>query len=223
MAWKEGRDQEFLMLETAAFDPIWTEFNWDREGRCTVPCLRDYSAVFKGRMGALKDEWESYDGSQLETIDFTEAQRKELRIRVAEDSEIVTAPPSPSQLIRRNREELENAPSSAAVPTPKSDHADSFQATLNEEVELREAGVISDYILAEDKFAPNNRTLENFFRGAWTYHIHNQWLKHPEPSSWLSVLEHAHDGFFAGSRTNVYGEKWTGLNLMPYNYWPEFV
>ena len=65
-------------------------------------------------------------------------------------------------------------PSSAAAPTPKSEHADSFQATLNEEVELREAGVIADYVFSEDKFAPNNRTMENFFRGAWTYHIHNQ-------------------------------------------------
>lgn len=50
-----------------------------------------------------------------------------------------------------------------------------------------------------------------------------QWLKHPEPSSWISILEHAHDGFFARARTNIYGENWTGPNIMPYNYWPEFV
>jgi hypothetical protein len=176
MAWKDGRDQEFLMLETAAFDPIWTEFNWDREGRCTVPCLRDYGAAFKGKTGALKDEWESYDGPQLETIDLSEAQRKELRIRGANgySAEVDAAPPHPSRLAGRSREEQENVPSSAAAPTPKSEHADSFQATLNEEVELREAGVIADYVFSEDKFAPNNRTMENFFRGAWTYHIHNQ-------------------------------------------------
>lgn len=48
-------------------------------------------------------------------------------------------------------------------------------------------------------------------------------MKHPEPSSWLSVLEHAHDGFIAGKRTNPYGEKWTGPSIMPYNYWPEYV
>ncbi|KAJ4298981.1 hypothetical protein N0V90_004225 [Kalmusia sp. IMI 367209] len=203
MAWKENRDQEFLMLETAAFDPIWTEFNWDREGRCTVPCLRDYGAAFKGKEGAIKDEWESYDGPQLEQIDLQEAQSKELR--------------------RRGREDHENVPASASSPAPKTEHVDSFQATFDEEVELRKAGVIADYVLSEDKFPPNNRTLENFFRGAWTYHIHNQWLKHPEPSSWFSVLEHAQDGFFAGERTNPYGEKWTGPSLMPYNYWPEFV
>lgn len=50
-----------------------------------------------------------------------------------------------------------------------------------------------------------------------------QWLKHPEPSSWISVIEHAHDQWFAGAVTNMYGEKWTGPPLMPYNYWPEFV
>jgi hypothetical protein len=48
-------------------------------------------------------------------------------------------------------------------------------------------------------------------------------MKHPEPSSWISVLEHAHDGFIAGKRTNAYGEKWTGPSIMPYNYWPEYV
>ncbi|KAJ4377957.1 hypothetical protein N0V83_000787 [Neocucurbitaria cava] len=215
MAWKDGRDQEFLMFETAAFDPIWTEFNWDREGRCTVPCLRDYSAVFRGKTGAIKDEWESYAGPQLETINLEEAQRKELKMRM-------NAP-----VMKRAHEDEENMPTAPVEPSSKQAekgaHADSFQATLDEEVELRKAGVVSDYVLSEDKFPPNNRTLENFFRGSWTYHIHNQWLKHPEPSSWISVLEHAQDGFFAGKRTNPYGEKWTGPSLMPYNYWPEFV
>jgi hypothetical protein len=170
MAWKDGRDQEFKMFETAAFDPIWTEFNWDREGRCTVPCIRDYSAVFKGKIGGVKDEWESYDGPQIERIDLKDAQRKELRM--------------PNNSTQAKRAE-ENAPVSAAAPTPdhgnKAEHPDSFQATLDEEVELRKAGVVADYILAEDKFPPNNRTLENFFRGAWTYHIHNQVCLFPSP------------------------------------------
>ncbi|EAT79494.2 hypothetical protein SNOG_13167 [Parastagonospora nodorum SN15] len=148
MAWKDGRDQEFKMFETAAFDPIWTEFNWDREGRCTVPCLRDYGAVFKGRVGAIKDEWESYSGPQLETIDLKEPQRKELKARAHDEDE-------------------------PAKHTDKNPH-DSFQASLDEETQLRNEGVISDYILDEDKFPPNNRTLSNFFRGSWTYHIHNQ-------------------------------------------------
>ncbi|CBX96173.1 hypothetical protein LEMA_P110920.1 [Plenodomus lingam JN3] len=203
MAWKDGRDREFKMFETAAFDPIWTEFNWDREGRCTVPCIRDYSAVFKGKAGAIKDEWESYDGQQLEAIKLAEQHRE---LRSLPDMDHTHGNETPS-----------------AKHDDKEIHADSFQPTLDEEVELRKAGVVSDYILAEDKFPPNNRTLENFFRGAWTYHIHNQWLKHPEPSSWLSVLEQAQDGFFARKRTNPYGEKWTGPDLMPYNYWPEFV
>lgn len=154
MAWKDGRDLEFKMFETAAFDPIWTEFNWDREGRCTVPCIRDYSAVFKGEAGAIKDEWESYDGSQLEMIDLAKQSRK------------------PRMLSNVKRAY------SSGSPTEKHDnkeaHADSFQPTMDEEVELRRAGVVSDYVLAEDKFPPNNRTLENFFKGAWTYHIHNQ-------------------------------------------------
>jgi hypothetical protein len=171
MAWKDGRDLEFKMLETAAFDPIWTEFNWDREGRCTVPCIRDYSAVFKGKIGGIKDEWESYDGPQLDRIDLKDASRKELTMRVNSTD---------------SKRGEENVPSSAAAPTPnhggKPEHPDSFQPTLDEEVELRNAGVVANYVLSEDKFPPNNRTLENFFRGAWTYHIHNQ------VSSFLSIL-----------------------------------
>ena len=148
MAWKDGRDREFVMLETAAFDPIWTEFNWDREGRCTVPCLRDYSAAFKGKAGAIKDEWESYDGPQLDPVDMHSTSSK-VRSRAVSDGV------------------------NSSIPHTKGEH-ESFSATLDEETQLRTAGVVADYAFAEDKFPPNNRTLENFFRGAWTYHVHNQ-------------------------------------------------
>ncbi|KAF2396982.1 hypothetical protein EJ06DRAFT_482648 [Trichodelitschia bisporula] len=191
MAWKDGRDGELLMLETAVFDPLWTEFNWDREGRCTVPCLRDYGAAFKGKVGSVKDEWESYD-PPVETEH--EPTRVGLRRRGAN-------------------------PPTAPEPEP----TDSFAATSAEEAELRRAGAIGEYVVSEDKFPANNRTLENFYRGSWSYHVHNQWLKHPEPSSWMAVIEHAHDGFFAGQRVNPYGERWRGPALMPYNYWPEYV
>ncbi|KAK7549974.1 hypothetical protein IWX49DRAFT_505674 [Phyllosticta citricarpa] len=214
MAWKDGRDQEFLMLETAAFDPIWTEFNWDREGRCTVPCLKDYSAAFKGKTNSIKDEWQSYDGPQLDHVDLSQ-QRPRTRIQ----SQNVVKGRGPSAEPSRPGSD---APHSAAEQ-PGADHSDSFTATSAEEAELRKKGVVADYRLEEDQYPPNNRTLENFFRGAWTYHIHNQWLKHPEPSSWINVIEIAHDAFFAGTRTNPYGETWDGPDLMPYNFWPEFV
>jgi len=216
MAWKDGRDQELLMLETAAFDPIWTEFNWDREGRCTVPCLRDYGAVFKGKLNAYKDEWESYDGQPLPMIDLTAPTAT--RPNVARNEY------EPESDVARERNKRQQPLQKRNPPTaPPAEPTDSFHATSAEEAELRNAGAIAEYIPEQDKYPPNNRTMENFFRGAWTYHIHNQWMKHPEPSSWMSVIEHAHDGFFAGERTNMYGERWTGPPLMPYNYWPEFV
>ncbi|EKG11445.1 hypothetical protein MPH_11460 [Macrophomina phaseolina MS6] len=216
MAWKDGRDQEFLMLETAAFDPIWTEFNWDREGRCTVPCFTDYSQAFKGKAGAIKDEWQSYDGPQLPRVDLSQ-QKPRTRI---DSQSVVEGRTSDGEGSRPGSD----APhSSAAQQKPGSTSSDSFSATSAEEKQLREKGVVADYRFEEDKFPPNNRTLENFFKGAWTYHIHNQWLKHPEPSSWINVMEIAHDAFFAGTRPNPYGETWGGPDLMPYNYWPEFV
>ncbi|KAF2452845.1 hypothetical protein BDY21DRAFT_328433 [Lineolata rhizophorae] len=204
MAWKDGRDTEFLMLETAAFDPIWTEFNWDREGRCTVPCLKDYGAAFKGKKGGLKDEWQSYDGPQLESVD--------LEGHDARTDDTTTATTTAT----------DGGDDVGQDPEADSPATDSFSATSDEEAALRRAGIVADYQLAEDKYPPNNRTLAHFFRGAWTYHVHNQWLKHPEPNSWIHVLQQAHSGFFAGERTNPYGERWEGPNVQAYNFWPEF-
>ncbi|KAK4999774.1 hypothetical protein LTR66_001270 [Elasticomyces elasticus] len=228
MAWKDGRDQEFLMLETAAFDPIWTEFNWDRDGRCIVPCLRDYGAAFKGKTLALKDEWESYDGEQLKHIDEASTHTARETEKPAAASGLIADEPhetkQPLVPQRRKRGVIvqADAPDHLSI-TAMAEPLDSFTTTDEEEAALRKAGIVADYVIEGDKYAPNNRTLENFFRGAWTYHVHNQWLKHPEPSSWLDVIQQAHNGFFARSRTNMYGEKWTGPDIMPYNRWPELV
>lgn len=232
MAWKDGRDRELLMLETAAFDPIWTEFNWDREGRCTVPCIKNYGEAFKGRPGAISYEWESYDGPQLPTISAgSEDKANELRKR--DEPALISSRIDVRQRPRSVMSKEATRPSSSS-PASSSAQAmmevesmpeplDSFAMTSDEEAELRRAGVVKEYVLEEDKYPANNRTLENFFRGAWTYHVHNQWTKHPEPSSWFDVLERAHDGFFHGARTNPYGDKWAGPSVLPYNKWPDMV
>jgi hypothetical protein len=61
-----------------------------------------------------------------------------------------------------------------------------------------------------------NRTLENFYRGAYAIHVHNLWGLQYEPGSWIDVLTRAHDGFFAGERTNAYGERWEGPRIEGY-------
>ena len=140
MAVKDHRNQEFHMLETAAFDPIWTEFNWDRLGRCTVPCVHDYGQVFKSKNAfPLHDEWESYDGEALKAKSATSHHFWELSRRSEEEQEVKT--------VDRN----------AAV-----------------EVFDQDLLIKAEYKIEEDNYAPTNRTLENFFRGAWTYHVHNQ-------------------------------------------------
>lgn len=228
MAWKDGRDRELLMLETAAFDPIWTEFNWDREGKCTIPCLRDYGAAFKGKQYAVKDEWESYQGEQLPLVDLnSDKALKPFPERPTSRSILATLEDSIDKLTHRSlvtRSVIPHDGSHDSVDiAPMAEPLASFETTKEELTALRESGAVSDYVLEEDKYPPNNRTLENFFKGAWTYHIHNQWLKAPEPSSWFAVIQSAHDGFFAGARTNPYGESWTGPDLAPYNRWPEAV
>lgn len=216
MAWKDGRDQEFLMLETAAFDPIWTEFNWDREGRCTVPCLRDYSAVFKGKAGALKDEWESYDGPELPAYNTSTSSKTSGIL-----SSIANAI-HPERSSIQARSVVSQDPESDRITIEEmAEPLGSFTTSDEETAALTASGVVKEYILEEDKYPVNNRTLENFFRGAYTYHIHNQWTKHPEPSSWLDVMQSAHDGFFAGKRMNPYGEKWRGPELARYNEFAE--
>ena len=169
MAWKDGRNDEFLMLETAAFDPIWPEFNWQREGRCIVPCFRNYADAFKGRRNAIRGEWESYDGDPLEAIaldDMSQQEKGENGMGQGESGDVLSSQRS-------------NALESQLAMVPSADQrimapGGSFVATGAEEAELRRAGVVQDYKLEDDSFPPNNRTLENFFRGAWSYHVHNQ-------------------------------------------------
>jgi len=61
-----------------------------------------------------------------------------------------------------------------------------------------------------------NRTLENFYRGAYTVHLHNLWGMQYELGSWIDVITRAHDGFFKGERTNPYGERWNRPKIEGY-------
>lgn len=139
MAVKDHRNPEFHMLETAAFDPIWSIFNRDSLGKCTVPCFHDYGQVFKGRKAfPLNDEWDAYDGPQLKTT---------------------------SSSSRGHLWEFRSTNDVAERATDKNVPIETYD---------RDALSKAEYKLEEDHYPPTNRTLENFFRGAWTYHVHNQ-------------------------------------------------
>ncbi|CZS94836.1 uncharacterized protein RAG0_04678 [Rhynchosporium agropyri] len=184
MAVKDLRNHEFHMLETAAVDPIWTDFDKQLLGKCTVPCLHDYGQAFKGKSGfPLKDEWKTFDGPPLK---------------------------------------LANAKSKGHFWDVRDVGERTVTPVTNELAYDRDFLMKSEYKIEEDNYPPTNRTMENFFRGAWTYHIHNQWLKHPEPSSWLNVIQRAHDGFLSHDRMNPYGEKWDGPNIPEYEINWEF-
>lgn len=165
MAWKDGRNEEFAMFETGLFDPIWGEFNWGREGRCSVPCIKDYGVAFLGTRGAIKDEWESYDGERLpETSMESELIKRVTEVEVEERED--WSPRGRQQSVRRAQSDDPEAPlngtevvtSTSAKPKKGSDGTYGGKK----------------YSLKDDQYPPNNRTLENFFRGAWSYHIHNQ-------------------------------------------------
>ncbi|KAI9822726.1 MAG: hypothetical protein M1826_000430 [Phylliscum demangeonii] len=227
MAWKDGRNQELLMLETAAFDPVWTEFDSERVGPCTVPCFHDYGEVFKGTVDALPAEWDAYGGGT-----GVESRRGDPRRRRREaaddgDGDGHEAGPSHERLLFAvdldGNDHAPSSPSSSSSSSASSSHNATTTTTTtpdeDDETEhlLRAAGLILDYDVDQDRFPATNRTLEHFFRGAWSYHIHNQ------PSSWLDVIQRAHDAFFVDrARSNPYGEAWAGPDLGRYERWPEF-
>lgn len=142
MAVKDHRNQELHMMETALFDPIWTEFNWGRLGLCTVPCFHDYGQVFKGGKNAfpLKDEWEAFEGEHLKPKQRESGHFGE---------------------VKRATKNLVNL---RALKSFRAGTSSIDKITLQK----------SEYVIEQDNYPPTNRTLENFFRGAWTYHIHNQ-------------------------------------------------
>ncbi|KAI9794579.1 MAG: hypothetical protein M1816_004466 [Peltula sp. TS41687] len=257
MAWKDERNEEFLMLETAAVDPLWTEFDSSRVGKCTVPCFKNYGEAFIGKAGAVPGEWKSYeeeeetssrngavvvsraerkdeeDGGdgrneddQLESrsvdMDLRRKRRRRRRLRIGGDSDAASSSTTrkPENNVVVDEEE---APllSLSTTQHQRESHSPSLPEDL--ESRLRSLGVIKDYRIEEDQYPPNNRTLQNFYRGAWTYHIHNQWLKHPQPSSWFDVIQHAHNGFFQSKRSNPYGERWSGPRLANYERWVEYL
>lgn len=144
MSVKDHRNREFHMLETAAFDPIWTEFNRDRLGRCTVPCIHDYAQVFKGKNAfPMKNEWESYDGEPL---------------KLASESKS-----------RAHFWEIKGRTVTSIEGRAVAKNTDVSQTTID-----RDALSKAEYKIEQDEYPPTNRTVENFFRGAWTYHVHNQ-------------------------------------------------
>lgn len=133
MAMKDGRNEEFHMLETATVDPIWTEFNGARVGRCTIPCFHDYGQVFLGSRVAFPkgDEWKAYDGPIFKS-----------KYAILNQQEAASYP---SRVVEKGIQVF--------------DRADLAKM---------------EYRIWEDRYPPSNRTLENFFRGSWTYHVHNQ-------------------------------------------------
>jgi hypothetical protein len=188
MAWKDGRVEELAMFETGLFDPIWGEFNWGREGRCTMPCFKDYGVAFMGTRDAIKDEWQSYDGPQLPLKDRLSRTPTELRARSKKsndnnDDNDENNPEKGIKLLYEQKTGMRhklNRRQNPQVPTQGQtglEPGDSAVAAA--EKPSRSKGPDStyggrDYHIEDDKYPPNNRTMENFFRGAWSYHIHNQ-------------------------------------------------
>ncbi|RGB33390.1 hypothetical protein C1646_704511 [Rhizophagus diaphanus] len=50
------------------------------------------------------------------------------------------------------------------------------------------------------------RKADDFFRGAYAYHWHNNWARELIPTCWMGVINTAYDAFINGTQTNIYGE-----------------
>ncbi|ORY79869.1 hypothetical protein BCR37DRAFT_381302 [Protomyces lactucae-debilis] len=143
---RSGRVEELVMFETGLFDPLWSEFDRGRVGRCCAPCLTSFTEFFQP--GRIRNEWNTLDQEY-------------------------------NKMAAADRHAMLGSASSALIP-------------------------------AEPSY---NRTLSNFYRGAYTHHIHNQWSKLPVPGSWAWVADTTYNQFLSKQRVNPYGEMWTGPAL----------
>ncbi|CAB5162498.1 hypothetical protein RhiirA5_365224 [Rhizophagus irregularis] len=50
------------------------------------------------------------------------------------------------------------------------------------------------------------RKADDFFRGAYAYHWHNNWARELIPTCWMGVINTAYDAFINGTQRNIYGE-----------------
>ncbi|KAF2753416.1 hypothetical protein EJ05DRAFT_494895 [Pseudovirgaria hyperparasitica] len=194
MALTDGRDKEFLKLNDAAFDPVWTIFE-GYEGQCTVPCLTWIDDAFRAQK--FDAEWSAFEGAPLKTLDLSRPQNVKTK--------------------------LDSVQEGSSLAILASILADRSSSVSDLKTALRNVGIVANYDATRDRFAPSNRTMQNFYRGSYAYHIHNQWAKQPEPSSWLDVLQQAHNEFFAGTSTNPYGEQWEGPEVLAYDFYPQLI
>lgn len=262
MAKKDGRNTELMTMEHGLFDALWTNYAGSYEGKPIVPDhAGDYSRAFDGKANSNKGEWQGYEGEQLPVLEINmttvssedmkaianvEHYRNNAMHNSLLKKEIVDANDSSTNTETSNNTTLPLPTHEAKLSHFRAfnqpiGYKDSFVLSPSEIRHLLNLSIVSNYDITVDKYPPTNRTLENFYHGAYTYHIHNQWSSHPgesasacsstyslthfsEPNSWLNVMQAAHDGFFDGSggRTNAYGEIWKGPRIMRYNLWPEF-
>ncbi|KAF3936702.1 hypothetical protein ABW19_dt0200656 [Dactylella cylindrospora] len=209
LVYKDGRGDEFTMFEDGFFDPIWGQFNAPGVARCTSPCFEHYGYAFMGGKDSNPKEWWTFEGSQLPIIEggvSGDDAGVNSRGGKRDDSWVKSIVAPLGWGDKRMRKRTESV----------------AQADVARIEERAPIGFAEGYDIDKDPYPPNNRTLENFFRGGYAYHIHNQWAKHPEPNSWLDVVRKTHDGFLSGNRVNMYGEKWAGPKITPYDKFPEF-
>ncbi|CAG8798871.1 7088_t:CDS:2, partial [Gigaspora rosea] len=64
----------------------------------------------------------------------------------------------------------------------------------------------ADLYSKEIQLNPNLYRIRITFRGAFTYHWHNQWTTENHPTSWLGIMQSAFDAFLEGRDSNIYEE-----------------
>ena len=60
---KTGHELDLVRFETGLFDPLWSEFDRDRTGKCCTPCLTRYQAFFDPH--PIPNEWSTIESRDL--------------------------------------------------------------------------------------------------------------------------------------------------------------
>jgi len=207
MAKKDGRNRELATMEHGLFDPLWTDYAGPYDGKPIVPDhAGDYSRAFDGKVNGNKGEWQGYEGTQLPVLEINMTTISSDDVKAIVNVEHYHSNAMHNSLHKKEIKQAKDSTQSSRfnetlndtiapmsmtdtklshfrAPNQPIGYKDSFVLSASEIRHLLNLSIVSNYDISTDKYPPTNRTLENFYRGAYTYHIHNQWSSHPGKST----------------------------------------
>ncbi|KAF0499402.1 wd repeat and sof domain-containing protein 1 [Gigaspora margarita] len=81
-----------------------------------------------------------------------------------------------------------------------------IKPNINDFYDAYKSSIVDNEFPDEREATTSMRNKKEFFRGAFTYHWHNQWESSITDNSWFGVLQRGYDEFINGQSPNMYNE-----------------